>query len=853
MPAEIHIGTRNAFKQQEHQQQRQQQHQLAWFEKMEDSPAKKLTEDAPQKTIPRRNLGPAAFLIPVSVLLPNVLLVVLFSDIVVGLHVYTVFASRTVWCIGVAFCSVSFCACVGLYVTSWESWKSGLLRVLLAVPVYSLACVGTCLLSRDWPEAPVVVILFQIPVLICCLRATYHEVEYSKLFFWVSVNLFAMAAGMLALWLVWVLSPGIGGKSNYWNSATKDLLIERAGDLYREWKVPMGDQSVQLDYFLDCQSFVKANSERLSQTSTLLLSEAQLSKRSTACSKVHRTWFLLWVNPFIAFLVNLILASFLLLSTRYRKEEGLKSVERSLKAFILVILSLLLAMWVTVSVAAASMQLTATILAFCVAAVVALCAWIFHLLRDEIATLAETSPRMKLLVGFATSDWFWAGAFISLNLFLIVALLVDALKQKVSKIRGAKTTHRFSPYVQSVIEVLQQRSATSILCKVNLLCELYFLFSIGVAKATMVFLSWLNEYLMTLEFGVVIGVFFIIAFTLSMAPPVPGIPIYICAGIVISSRAKTTAVGYGGGIGIAIAVSMALKLTGVAAQYLTGFYMGKSVKIQQMVGVDQVAIRAVEKILRSATFSFPKVAVMVGGPDWPVSVLCGILRLNLWSILMATCPIIVVLSPCVIAGALMVGPEVATLTTTSTPSNSTSMNSSAGAEAEQQIWTTLSSTALALSALVQMMSGLLALYYIQEVVIADGPELEQYRAEHEPVAALTAQEKEYVDAFRGVSEWSCLGKFKQGLIIVGTSLMVTSIAVFVFLDAKCFRPFTVTSLISENFQNGGLDNNVLNLILDPGKVFLAVFGVACCFHYLFEKLCARAAKRHLHAKVRPEP
>merc|ERR1711871_1744195 len=68
--------------------------------------------------------------------------------------------------------------------------------------------------------------------------------------------------------------------------------------------------------------------------------------------------------------------------------------------------------------------------------------------------------------------------------------------------------------------------------------------------------------------------------------------------------------------------------------------------------VNSVTIRAIRKILSSPGLSWSKVCILCGGPDWPTSVLTGILRLNLASMLCGSMPIIFLIVPTVAAGAL---------------------------------------------------------------------------------------------------------------------------------------------------------------------------------------------------------
>ena len=43
--------------------------------------------------------------------------------------------------------------------------------------------------------------------------------------------------------------------------------------------------------------------------------------------------------------------------------------------------------------------------------------------------------------------------------------------------------------------------------------------------------------------------------------------------------------------------------------------------------------------------------ILCGGPDWPTSVLCGILKLSVWQTLIGLTPVILLTAPTAIAGA----------------------------------------------------------------------------------------------------------------------------------------------------------------------------------------------------------
>ena len=82
--------------------------------------------------------------------------------------------------------------------------------------------------------------------------------------------------------------------------------------------------------------------------------------------------------------------------------------------------------------------------------------------------------------------------------------------------------------------------------------------------------------------------------------------------------------GLTGSILYAIAVSLFIKLLGCTVQQkLIGGALGSNVTVRQNVGINSEGIRAMRVMLSDKRFTMRKVSMLVGGPDWPVSVLCG--------------------------------------------------------------------------------------------------------------------------------------------------------------------------------------------------------------------------------------
>lgn len=143
---------------------------------------------------------------------------------------------------------------------------------------------------------------------------------------------------------------------------------------------------------------------------------------------------------------------------------------------------------------------------------------------------------------------------------------------------------------------------------------------------------------------------------LFIAPFTSGVPIYVLGGRLLvrhyymdkleeealsgDYHPQISDPGFLHGFLIAAILGSILKLAACALQQgWIGASMGSSLRIRMMVGIHTVPTRATEAILRGSAV-FPKVCILLGGPDWPTSVLCGILHLSLWRILLQTTPVI---------------------------------------------------------------------------------------------------------------------------------------------------------------------------------------------------------------------
>eukprot|EP00435_Cladocopium_sp_Y103_P061916 s2039_g23.t1 len=226
----------------------------------------------------------------------------------------------------------------------------------------------------------------------------------------------------------------------------------------------------------------------------------------------------------------------------------------------------------------------------------------------------------------------------------------------------------FTKRVEQQVDTMRDEwNWISILLKVyifGLLMLLYTTFPIMLN----IFLAWLSSAMAGLDFAIVCAGI-VAAGQLGkwgnlqaggclccfLLPPVPGVPVYIFAGIIIADNCPW---GFEAGAGIAIGVGFVLKLLACAMQQkLIGERLGKWTFIRAQVGINQPMIRALEAVLRKPGLSLGKVSILCGGPDWPTSVLAGILRLSLVECEIGTLPIIFFVGACSLSGSFYLKQE----------------------------------------------------------------------------------------------------------------------------------------------------------------------------------------------------
>jgi hypothetical protein len=208
--------------------------------------------------------------------------------------------------------------------------------------------------------------------------------------------------------------------------------------------------------------------------------------------------------------------------------------------------------------------------------------------------------------------------------------------------------------------------------------------------------------------------------------------------------------------------------------------------------------------------SMAKVSILCGGPDWPVGVMTGILKQNPLSMQLGTFPIVLLVAPCVFAGAFMLKPD-------------------------EDFYASLSSVALAVASSSQAIALLAALYFIDKEVSRSRAQLDAMVNDEEVLRA----DAEVADAERvraATTEWSTLPGAIQFCLCSGGLFSVCFCYVFGFWGSAAFVEYRLIDSVATK-----LGGNVANLV--QGIVGWVAIGMGLYVFLTYEVVDAFAKRR----------
>mmetsp|Transcript_27340 Transcript_27340/g.41158 ORF Transcript_27340/g.41158 Transcript_27340/m.41158 type:complete len:932 (+) Transcript_27340:150-2945(+) len=717
-----------------------------------------------------------------------------------------------------------------LYLFDVHHWSSEC-GVTLRNICYTILASGMFLvvlfLAGDYPYAPIVLFILLMPFYLAGIRFVFYRHKSTRMFIhWSSGPLFSLSVITTIVWVTWTLVD----EKNEWNLGIALSEAAESGCV------------ANFEDYPNCESYYYEGQACFHFDEDLNTLNFNDCEDGEVCRMVYAdcyNTFILWVGPFLASLGTLFLSFF----ASFMRDDGTPDQEAS--KFVRVWMFLLFAMWVTASLAGAGAGVFTTLASLVLACFAAAAIFIFKAFNMEERKEKTQRVMEKLSEKYgAWSDVFRGLLIVTCTpvflLYLVVSFLVQRVRVMTFKcytkppnttesLRNITGEYWLTIEGRRIIRVFQSWDTTKVFTYAVYWGLAFMIMNVIVSQYTLVFLSWLIEWTSGLNLGVVTIILVGVGMTMFLLPPVPGVPIYLTLGIVIIPVGREI-MGIFWSICYAMGVSLALKLLACTLQQkMIGGLLSNSVGVRQFVGVNSNIIRAMKLVLREPGLGIPKVSILIGGPDWPTSVLCGIMGLRLLPVLVGTLPIVFLILPTLLTGSFTYMADVRDELT---------------GEHEFPWAGTMATVFAALTGLVQFGSMVVAAFYLERVIDEKKDELDLIPIDEE-VKLADERDEALRQAYSELSQWEILPSWARFLLCVSLSCMIVTCYMVQLFASYCFRDFQLTDSI-ETALDGDWKNLTkplgiaANILLLTSVVLLQIF-VSWVNHIARKKCSAQGA------------
>jgi len=781
------------------------------------------------KSIP---VGTFFFLTIVSII-PAILFILGFTKMGYGIETYYYISEHLeehtlILASGVAAFSLLVC------LSDMSYWKTpcGKLIRNISTSIIALGSLTTLMfLSGEFPIAPICVFIVIVPIwLVFIKHIFYQDMEIRSYVRWLGGPLFFVALGVLFSWIIW----SFWDEENEWNPVTRINEAERAGckpDFTDYPNCRKAEGSTEVCFGIN------------DKVNNMTFPEGCKDSCVGVFDECLNT-FVVWVGPLLVSLGLLFLTFF----TTFVRDS--QSVESDMLHFAQLWVLLLFIMWVAASLSGSGVGVSTALAALTLGSFAA-----SIVLLALITTKTERNESLNSIISNITIKY---GSYFDIIRGLLIVtgapiflayLPISFLNQCIRRLDLFPWTPRTKKWYKSqknnpnVITPkakvgsyftdktemqLNEISSwnTSKVCIYAIYWGIVFMtMNVVVARFTILFLSWLIETCMDMSLGVVTGIMVGVGLIMFLLPPVPGVPIYLTLGIVIIAIGRDS-MGIEWSIAYASGVSLALKLLACTIQQkFFGGLLKKYVAVRQFVGINSTVVRSMKVILGEKGMGIAKVSILVGGPDWPTSVLCGIMDLPLLPVLFGTLPVFLLILPTLLSGSF------------------TFMSSLKVDDKLEYPWAgTATAIFIAITGLVQFGAMMSAAFYLQKAGISHKDELEAMPIDEE-VKAAEDKGEEIRKAYKEVINWSALPHIPKVMLCLSLISITTSCYMVQLLQDDCFAKYELSYTIEDN-----LDGDWKNFVLPLGQLAILLFFLSIMLLWCFTLW----AKRKALAIISPE-
>jgi hypothetical protein len=343
--------------------------------------------------------------------------------------------------------------------------------------------------------------------------------------------------------------------------------------------------------------------------------------------------------------------------------------------------------------------------------------------------------------------------------------------------------------------------------------------------------------------AVVLVAFVALGVSMFLLPPVPGPPVYLTGGVLLVGSMEES-MGFWGATALCILVCWLTKLISCSMQQkLFGENMSENVSVRYAVGINSLQMRAIRYCLMQPGLSPAKVAILCGGPDWPTSVLCGILRVPLHEALIGTSPVLVLyLAYTALAGAftLKTGGECASDATSAAPAADAPSPpppapfpppAAFEEPGKTNYWQMGSAVALGVAMVSMSCTSFAAVYYMEDTIANKRKECDAFPVDEE----VEAREKKVAarqEAYKKVTKWTHLPALDRTFLGAGVVLMTAGCQIAGNFGSRCFAAFTVTCTV-----------RLVDVVKNLGWVAIVLFCSGLVCFQLYQRGASARTKR----------
>lgn len=509
----------------------------------------------------------------------------------------------------------------------------------------------------------------------------------------------------------------------------------------------------------------------------------------------------------------------------------------------------ILGLWMATTIAGSTPQIANLVMLFSFAGMALLAAMAISSIGwGSIKGDLMKVPLLASMSKAGSSDWLKAMAmflFIPYGIFLLLSAVNQFFRVHLTPCAKRVTSKERKRCLTSIAHkqwrAIQNWPFTDVFMKVAFIGTLYYVFNVGITKFTMVFLSWLNAQLAVLPLQAVVAIFYSVGLFMFLLPPVPGVPVYVLGGVVMVNSFVKTGVPFAVSCLVVTLICFLIKLNAVAMQQkMIGGMMSGSLYVRKTVMVNSMSIKAIRLILTRPGLGIDKIAILCGGPDWPTSVLTGILKLSVFKMLFGTIPVVFLVFPCVMSGAFVNEacpcdvPPCNGLAELSTPFSCTfekDLNHSKclsldldidgsyknmcydqeGTDKVRNLYKGMGQISLLMATLVQSLALFSAMYFIENTTSKKRAELLEYPNDAE-VEVADREDEEKNKIFKAATMWERVPtcqKINLVTMFLGTACFCLF---FGLASSMCFVPFETTDSISDK-----LGGNPMNVVIGQYK------------------------------------